>query len=52
MDGSLQFLIVGMKNNIYYHCLFISLEYQSVLNFTASGSKGSMSGKVAPSGIS
>jgi hypothetical protein len=34
------------------HCLFISLEYHSVQNFVARGLKGSMSGKVAPSGIS
>jgi hypothetical protein len=30
----------------------MSLEYHSVLNFMASGSKGSMSRKVVPSGIS
>jgi hypothetical protein len=35
-----------------FHCLFISLEYHKVLNFTAKGSKGSMSRKVTPSDIS
>jgi hypothetical protein len=30
----------------------MSLEYHNVLNFTARGSKGSMSRKVTPSGIS
>jgi hypothetical protein len=30
----------------------MSLEYHSVLNFATSGSKGSMFGKVVPSGIS
>ena len=35
-----------------YHCFPISLEYQSVVNFTASGSNGSMSGKLALSNIS
>jgi hypothetical protein len=35
-----------------YHCLFMSLEYHSVQNFAASGSKGSISEKVAPSGSS
>jgi hypothetical protein len=30
----------------------MSLEYHNVLNFMAKGSKGSMSEKVAPSGIS
>ena len=34
------------------HCLFMSLEYHNVENFMASGSKGSISGKVAPSGSS
>jgi hypothetical protein len=29
----------------------MSLEYHNVLKFTTNGSKGSMSGKVAPSGI-
>jgi hypothetical protein len=37
---------------LYFHCLFMSLDYHNVLNFMANGSKGSMSGKVAPSGIS
>jgi hypothetical protein len=30
----------------------MSLEYHNVLNFMAKGLKGSMSGKVTPSGIS
>jgi hypothetical protein len=31
-----------------FHCLFMSFEYNNVMNFATSGSKGSMSGKVVP----
>jgi hypothetical protein len=40
------------KTTFDFHCFTISLEYHKVVNLTASGSDGSTSGKVAPSGIS
>jgi hypothetical protein len=40
------------KMKFDYHCLLILVEYHRVLNLASKGSNGSVSGKVAPYGIS
>jgi hypothetical protein len=40
------------KTTFDFHCFAILLEYNKVVNLTASGSDDSTSGKVSPSSIS